>query len=113
LEAFIPSTVQLFIDHGCKGSSNFGSSLELTEADADPESVADEILELFMGGDRIYNPAAERRPFFYDITVPLRSIQKGEEIFFNELASSGLNEFAWKEEVLALQEKCSRIETAT
>lgn len=108
LEARIPSTLELFIDHGCKGSSNFGSPFKLTEEEADPDSIADEIWEFYVGKDRIYNPAAERLPFFYDHAVPLRAVQAGEQILVNKLASTGLNEFAWKAEVLALREKCSR-----
>lgn len=106
-EATIPSTLHIFVDHGCGGSSNFGIPLLLTESEAFPDSIPDEIIDLHIGRDTVYNPAADRQPTVYNLATPLRAVKQGEEIRINKLTTTRLDSEGWKVDVVALQQKCS------
>ncbi len=107
MEAKIPSTILFFVNHGCFGSSNFGKTLALSENEADPRSIADEMVNMYIGSDRVYNPAANRKAFFHHLAQPLRTIEEGEEILVNKLAFKGLKYEGWNAGVVALQKKCA------
>jgi hypothetical protein len=104
----VDSSIQCLVNHGCNGSSNFGHDLEVSEADADPDSVADEVLRQYEDEEFVYNPAVERQSHFYAAGSPLRPVTQGEEILLNYLALEGRYEWAWKSAVIDLQGMCSK-----
>lgn len=108
-DVYVDSTFHCFVNHACNGTNNVGHDLNLTEANTDPSKIPPELRRMFMGGDLIYNPAAERQVHFYSSAVPLRDIQKGEEIFDNYLGMSGLRIQGWEDDVLTLRAQCEGI----
>jgi hypothetical protein len=80
--------------------------LTVSEASADPETVSEEILDLYRGIDVIFNPAKERQVHYYSSAIPLRDIKKGEELFDNYVGMSGRTAPYWKETILGLTEQC-------
>jgi hypothetical protein len=108
MEAVVDLTVQCFTNHGCNGSANFGYGLSLTEANADPETMGEEILEHYCREqESVYNPAADRAPHFYGLGSPLRDIVQGEEIYINYFAFVTADISTWPEEVEDLTSMCA------
>eukprot|EP00531_Pseudo-nitzschia_arenysensis_P006766 CAMPEP_0116154554 /NCGR_PEP_ID=MMETSP0329-20121206/21842_1 /TAXON_ID=697910 /ORGANISM="Pseudo-nitzschia arenysensis, Strain B593" /LENGTH=843 /DNA_ID=CAMNT_0003651541 /DNA_START=63 /DNA_END=2591 /DNA_ORIENTATION=- len=94
-EVFIDSTLQSLINHGCVGANNIGYNMNVTEASADPMSIAKEVTDSYAGGQFIYNPAKERQVRFYSSASPRRDIKKGEELFDNYLGMNGAEDEYW------------------
>jgi hypothetical protein len=89
IEVRVDSTFHCFINHGCNGTNNVGHDLLVTEANADPWSIPAELASRYVGEEAAYNPAKERQVHFYSSAIPLRYIEKGEELFDNYLGMSG------------------------
>lgn len=105
-KAIIPSSTHLFINYGCGGNYNIGDTiLELSKTGIDlPGSLP----ETFVGKNGVYNPAADRRSTIVPLAVPLRSINKDEEILKDGNRLDGLSD-AWFSHAVAMKQKCSSI----
>jgi hypothetical protein len=105
-DIIVDATILCFINHGCDGSNNFGHDLKITEREADPDIMPDEVLR-YRGEGFIYNPSAERQPHFYSTAFPRYDVPQGEELFDNYLGMTGYNKEGWAEDVISLKEQCS------
>ena len=63
--------------------------MNVTEASADPLSIAKEVTETYAGYQVRYNPAKERQVRFYSSASPRRDIKTGEELLDNFLGKIG------------------------
>ena len=63
--------------------------MTVTEATADPMSIAKEVTDSYTGKQFIYNPAKERQVRFYSSASPRRDIKTGEELLDNYLGMNG------------------------
>jgi hypothetical protein len=95
-----------FINHACGAQNNVGHNLTVSEATADPNNLAPEIWDTYLGSQAIYNPAKERQIHFYSSATPLRDIKKGEELFDNYLPMGGRTSLYWDEVVTGLKAQC-------
>jgi len=103
---FVDSGRQLFANHGCNGTDNYGPLYKYSETTVDLNSIP----EGFFSTLRPFNPVIERhlRQFMCsDQDVTSRNIEEGEEIFTNYLEYSGGNLDDWKEDVLSLRGQCT------
>jgi hypothetical protein len=108
MESIVDYTIQIFTNHGCNGSANFGYALSLTEANADPETMGEEIFKHYCREQEyVYNPAADRAPHFYGLSSPLRDIVQGEEIYINYFAFVTTSISNWPLEVQDLTSMCA------
>lgn len=105
-EVFVDSTLQSLINHGCVGANNIGYNMTVTEASADPMSIAKELADAYAGGQFIYNPAKERQVRFYSSASPRRDIKKGEELLGNYLGMNGAENEYWENSVRTLRGHC-------
>ena len=107
MDVYVDSTLHCFVNHGCKGSTNVGHSLESSEDNADADVIPKEILEWYLGKDVVYNPAAERQAHFYSSAYPLRDFAQGEELFDNYLGMTGNYKLGWSQDVKGLKIQCN------
>jgi hypothetical protein len=80
--------------------------LTITESSAHLEYAPEEV-HPYTTRPYAYNPASEREVHFYSCGVPRRDIAKGEELFDNYLAMSGIREGHWAEGVSTLKSQCA------
>lgn len=102
----VDSTTRSLINHACDGKNNVGVKLGISQSSANPEEVAQEIIERYEDPVGIYNPAADRQVNDYVNIIPLKDIKKGEEYLSNYLASSGKSPEKWEENVAKLRKLC-------
>lgn len=95
-----------FINHACNAANNVGHNLTISEGTADPETVAQEILEKYSGEHTTYNPAADRQIHYYSSATPIRDISANEELFDNYIAMSGKLPDNWRENIADLKAQC-------
>ena len=105
IDIFVDSSFHCLINHGCNGSNNVGHDLTVTEANADPNKIPDEVSYRKVGPG-LYNPFAMRQVHFFSSAIPRRDIAKGEELFDNYLGMSGQGIDGWTEDVLSLRAQC-------
>ena len=105
-EVYVDATIHTFINHACDGKNNMGHDLVVTENTADPDHVADELVDKIRGKENIHNPLQDRQVHFFSSATVRRSIKRGEELFDNYLGMSGIWRGFWKTDVLGLKEQC-------
>jgi hypothetical protein len=95
-----------FVNHGCNGTYNVGTPLDVTEMTAivgvGPGTVYDDVTD-------VHHPFNERRFPFWECEkfVALRDIQKGEELFDNYLVFGGGDDIDdWDKNLLELKAVC-------
>lgn len=91
-----------FVNHGCKGTYNFGPTTSFTESNITEADLSDEDDSSEHGPNDFYNPFMERTLAFGDCTssVALRDIETEEELLCNYMVLySGFSELEAMQEV--------------
>lgn len=92
------------MNHGCNGTYNSGTKLNVTELNADPE------VSPLDSGVNFYEPVSIRHfPMWGcgSTAISLNDIEKGEEVLDNYLVFHGASAQGWKENLAELRMWCS------
>ena len=100
------SQIRSFINHACNGSTNVGVKLGVSQSSANPEEVAQEIVDRYADPTGLYNPVVDRQVSDHSKAIPLQDIKKGEEHVRNYLSSSGKSAEKWEINVAELRKVC-------
>ena len=94
------------MNHGCNGTYNIGTPLDVTELTIDTNSEPD---EFYSDENDVYNPFSDRHYPAWECSgfVALRDIEAGEELFDNYLVFGGAKPEDWKQNAKELQSICS------
>jgi hypothetical protein len=98
--------IRSFTNHACDGNNNIGVKLGVSQSSANPQEVAQEIIERYKEPGVTYNPAADRQVKSYARSTTLQDIKQGEEHLDNYLASSGNCAKKWENNVAELRKVC-------
>jgi hypothetical protein len=102
----VDASILTFTNHGCKGTSNYGEKLSVTEETASTETMPPE-LEYTEIESAVYNPFAERNHLIYigALDMTNRDVEAGEELLDEFLKF--LHPDNWEWGVLNYQSMCS------
>ena len=103
----IEPSLMTFTNHGCHGTYNIGMKLPVTEMNANPEEMPDELMNN-PAETAFYNPFFDRNHLMnmHSYVFALRDIQAGEEILDNYLSYLSVDN--WESGLADYRAQCAK-----
>lgn len=104
--AGIEPSLWSFVNHGCNGTYNIGTPLNVTEVSLTTGTPPN---DLYDDENEVFDPFSERHYPAWGCSdfVALRDIEAGEELFDNYLVFGGSKTEDWLDNLQELQSVCS------
>jgi len=102
----VDPTIRSFTNHACDGNNNVGVKLGVSQSNANPLEVAQEIIDQYKEPGVTYNPAADRQVKSYARSTTLQDIKEGEEHLDNYLSLKGKSATKWEKNVAEYRKMC-------